>query len=377
MNFDLAAESGHLGLYVHLPFCRIRCSYCPFAISTDLSLEEAYVRALVSEIALRRAERARVETLYFGGGTPSRLSAGGLEKVVAAIRGAYQLQDGLEFSLEANPEDVDEEAVERWKTLGIDRVSIGVQSFHDPELFPLGRGHGRTKAIEALRVAVRSGLRVNVDLMIGLPHQTRRSFEESLRIAIDEGAGHLSLYILDLEVGTALEKQVRHGRTALPEDELTAELYLHAIEESERRGLRHYEISNFARAGEESRHNLKYWQREHYLGVGLGSHSFVGEERFANTREVREYIARLGEGKVPTVFSESLGEEEQRRERIFLSLRQTAGIGYAELIELTGREGTEWTRRGTSEGWLQQRGDRVGFTPSGFLLSNEYISQLF
>ncbi|HVR38968.1 MAG TPA: radical SAM family heme chaperone HemW [Thermoanaerobaculia bacterium] len=357
-----------LGLYLHLPFCRVHCTYCPFAISTDLGMQDPYVDALLREIDAR-VDDDDIDTIYFGGGTPSRTSVENLTRIVERLPKAR-----TEFSIESNPEDITEESLVAWRALGIDRISIGVQSFHDSELVPLGRIHGREGAREAVALAVKSGVRTNLDLILGLPNQTAESFRETLDLAIDLGAGHLSLYMLDLEEKTPLQVQVARGRTSLPDDELVAQLYVEAIEHLDRAGLHQYEISNFARAGEECIHNLRYWTRGEYHGLGLGAHSFIGTRRFANTRDMHHYIERSPDA---FSFSEDLGSDEVRRETIFLGLRQTSGIDYENVRELCGQEGIEWIERGLRDGWLQQRDGRVAFTPAGFLQSTDYISQLF
>jgi len=361
-----------LGLYIHLPFCRVHCTYCPFAVSTDIRLQDQYTDALVAEIEAR-SDGEHVDSIFFGGGTPSRTSRENFGRVVKSIRDRFDIDDGAEFSVEANPEDVDADAVAFWRLLGVNRISIGVQSFHDDELRPLGRVHGRAQALEAVRVAAASGVRTSLDLILGLPRQTAASFEETLETAIAVGAGHVSLYMLDLEEGTALARQVEDERVTLPDDDLVANLYTMAIERFANAGFAQYEISNFVRPGEECRHNLRYWQREQYLGFGIGAHSFIGDRRFANTRDIHRYIA----GQREPEFAEVLGEGEVRRETIFLRLRQAEGIDYADVVRLCGEEGIAWMDRGLSDGWLRRVGNRVAFTPSGFLLSNEYMSQLF
>jgi putative oxygen-independent coproporphyrinogen III oxidase len=362
-----------LGLYLHLPFCTTHCTYCPFAISTDLGLQDAYTTALVREIGA--AAGGEVDSIYLGGGTPSRTSLANLSRAFDAIRARFALAPDAEISMEANPEDVTPASVEAWRALGVNRLSIGVQSFHDGELAAISRIHDRARALEAVRVAVAAGVRTNLDLMLGLPQQTAESFRETLDTAIDLGAGHLSLYMLDLEEKTPLQVQVARGRVALPEDDLVADLYIEAIEHLAGRGLAQYEISNFARFGEECRHNLRYWSRGEYFGFGMGAHSFIGGQRFANTRDIRRYIETAPDARD---FSEELGAGEVRRETIFLQLRQTRGMCYEELVELCGQEGIEWTERGLQDGWLEKVGEeRVAFTPNGFLQSNDFISQLF
>jgi len=361
-----------LGLYVHLPFCRVHCTYCPFAVSTDIRLQDQYTDALIAEIEAR-SDGERVDSIFFGGGTPSRTSRENLERIVNKLRERFAIDDDAEFSIEANPEDVDEDAIAFWRSLGVNRISIGVQSFHDDELRPLGRVHGRAQALEAVRVAAASGVRTSLDLILGLPRQTAERFEETLEIAITTGAGHVSLYMLDLEEGTALARQVEDERVTLPDDDLVANLYTMAMARFADAGLAQYEISNFARPGEECRHNLRYWRREQYLGFGIGAHSFIGDRRFANTRDIHRYIA----GEREPEFAEILGEGEVRRETIFLRLRQAEGINYEDVVRLCGAEGIAWMDRGLSDGWLRRVENRVAFTTSGFLLSNEYMSQLF
>jgi oxygen-independent coproporphyrinogen-3 oxidase len=361
-----------VGLYIHLPFCRVHCTYCPFAVSTDIKLQDPYTNALLAEIDAR-AGGAMVDTIFFGGGTPSRTSRENLLRIVAKIRERFDIHDDAEFSLEANPEDVNPDAVAFWRSLGVNRLSIGVQSFHDAELRPLGRVHGRGQALEAIAIAASSGIRTTLDLILGLPQQTEESFGETLDLAVSTGAGHLSLYMLDLEEGTALARQVGDERVTLPDDDLVAALYIAAVERLGSAGFAQYEVSNFAKPGEECRHNLRYWRREEYLAFGIGAHSFTGDRRYANTRDIRRYI----DGALEPEFAEILGEGEVRRESIFLGLRQAAGINYEELVRLCGEEGIEWIDQGLSDGWLRRVGDRVAFTPSGFVLSNDYISRLF
>ena len=350
----------------------MHCTYCPFAISTDLSQQDGYTVAMLRE--MNAAAPAVVDTIYLGGGTPSRTSIENLTRIFSRIRERFTLTDDAEISMEANPEDVNPEALDAWRALGVNRLSIGVQSFHDGELAAISRVHDRQRALDAVRAGVATGVRTNLDLMLGLPLQTADSFRETLDTAVDLGAGHLSLYMLDLEEKTPLEVQVARGRVILPEDDLVANLYIEAIERLGAAGLPQYEISNFARAGEECRHNLRYWTRGEYHGFGLGAHSFLGGRRFANSRDIRRYIELAPEA---TDFSEDLGEGEVRRESIFLGLRRTSGIRYEELLRLCGQEVNTWIERGLADGWLRRDDERVAFTPAGFLGSNDYISQLF
>lgn len=362
------------GLYIHLPFCTTHCTYCPFAISTDTSLQNDYMDALLREILESGSSAAAVQSIYLGGGTPSKTSIEHLRRIFHVLRSHFDITGDAEISMEANPEDVDADSIAAWQSLGINRLSIGVQTFHDAELAAIARIHDRAAAIAAVTAAAHSGMRTNLDLILGLPSQTRTSFRETLDTAVGLGAGHLSLYMLDLEEKTPLQVQVARGRVSLPEEDDVAELYLDAIERLRAAGLHQYEISNFAKAGEECRHNLRYWTRGEYRGFGLAAHSFHGQERFANTRDIRRYIASSPDARD---FSETLGGDEARRETLFLSLRRTSGIHYDQLVELCGQEGIAWSERGLTEGWLRRVDGRVAFTPAGFLQSNDFISQLF
>lgn len=362
------------GLYVHLPFCRRRCSYCPFAISVDLRLRERYFDALSAEISSTSSASGTLGTLYFGGGTPSLSSSAELERLVAQLR---LPEAGSEFTMEANPEDVDSDAMAIWQDLGVTRLSLGVQSLHDEELRPLGRLHGPEGAMTAVRLSVESGLRTNADLIIGLPGQTRERFVESIEPVLEAGVGHISLYVLDLDEDTPLRRRVEKGRTVLPDEDLVADLYMEAVERCSSHGLRQYEISNFARPGEESLHNLGYWTRVPYRGVGLGAHSFDGRRRFANVRDIDDYIARSEAGQSTIGFEETIGPVEEEEEEIFLSLRRTDGIARERLVELRGDIVDVWIERGVEADVLSVHEGHVAFTPRGFLLSNELIADLF
>lgn len=364
------------GIYVHLPFCRAHCTYCPFAVSTDLSQERGYMSALFAEI--RTAPPAHADTLYIGGGTPSRSSPAALRELFETIRSRFSLLTGAEVTLEANPEDISVPALDLWLELGVTRLSIGVQSFHDQELAPLGRLHGRDGARAALELARGSGhFSLNVDLILGLPGQTRASFLDSLEQAIDAATDHLSLYLLDLDEDTALRRQIQSGRQVVQPDDDAAEVYLLAVSRLESAGLRQYEISNFSVPGRESRHNLRYWNRSTYRGFGLGAHSFDGERRFANTRDLGEYIFRMTNAGSARDFEETLASDDCRRETLFLSLRRRSGIEESIISSLCGDAAVAWIEEGEEEGWIRREQGRVVLTPRGFLVSNELIARLF
>lgn len=364
------------GLYVHIPFCRVRCSYCAFAITTEASGQAKYVEAVVRELGTRVPSNAAVDTIYLGGGTPSRLDDALIASMLEAINERIAIEPNAEITLEANPEDVSAARTRAWRAMGVNRLSIGAQSTSETELRRSGRLHGAARALAAIADARSADLRVSADLMIGLPGQSRASFQESLGRILDAGPGHLSTYLLDLEEGTALERSVSAGRTVLAEDDEMADSYAWLIETASQAGLAQYEISNFAREGEQSRHNLRYWEGRPWIGLGNGAHSFDGRVRSANVRDPRAYIEKISREGSAEDSREEIDEDVARRERMFLSLRQTRGLDRESFESLAGAAGEEWRARGVREGWLQD-GPRVAFTTRGFLLSNGLIAELF
>lgn len=362
------------GIYVHIPFCRVRCAYCPFAITTSLALHDQYFSALHRELEMRLPPGKAVDSIYLGGGTPSRASASAISSLLEAIRSRGAVRPDAEVTLEANPEDVSEESLRMWREAGVNRISIGVQSLSDEELRQTGRKHDAAAAIEALQRVVSTGLRTNADLIVGLPGQSAESFEASLRQVLQTGTEHLSCYLLDLEEGTALASRVRQQVVTLPDEELYERGYRLLVQICAEVGLRQYEVSNFARPGAESRHNLRYWNRRPYLGLGMSAHSFMGRERFANETEIRRYIAGIEAGSAES-FHETLDSDAERRERLLLGLRRTEGLPESEFLQLASAAAEGWIERGRREGWLRR--DRVAFTTHGFLMSNELIAELF
>lgn len=369
-------ESQRTGLYVHLPFCLRRCTYCAFAISTNANLEIPYMEALAHEVRHRgEAWGPSLSTIYLGGGTPSRSSFSALKNLFSGIRDRFDTRSVFEVTLEANPEDVDPAAVEIWSGLGVDRISLGVQSFHDDELETIGRSHGRNGALRAISILQRAQIDFSLDLIAGLPHQTSRSFRESLEFVVEASPRHVSVYMLDLEPGSPLEKLVEKKRVDIPADSIVAEMYREAVATLEANGIHQYEVSNFAQDGFRAIHNSSYWDGAPYLGVGLSAHSFDGEMRYANHRNMRRYIELATRSGDPVESSEKLDQNLRREEKLLLNLRRTEGITSDELDRLAGKKGEEWLDRGREQGWIRQ--DRIALTTEGFLLSNSLIGELF
>ena len=294
-----------IGLYVHIPFCRAKCAYCDFNSYAGLEhLFAPYVRALAREIELAgRRHPLQAQTIYLGGGTPTVLPLDLLGEVLAACRRAFQVPEGAEVTVEANPGTVDGDYLAGLLSLGINRLSLGVQSFDEGELRLLGRIHTAREAVEACHLAREVGFdNLNLDLIYGIPRQTLAGWRETLRQALDLHPDHLSLYALTLEEHTPLAQRIARGEVPAPDDDLAAEMYVLAEETLAEAGYVHYEISNWARPGRQCRHNLTYWRNQPYLGFGAGAHSYFRGVRWWNVSSPEEYIARLMQGPEPAVM---------------------------------------------------------------------------
>jgi oxygen-independent coproporphyrinogen-3 oxidase len=289
---------GHIGLYIHIPFCETKCPYCDFNTYAGIErLIPGYIDALCREIDTwgEVLGRPEVGTVFFGGGTPSYVGHNDLARIVTAYQSGFRVMEGAEITLEANPGDITPEKAAAWLEAGLNRVSIGVQSFDDGLLELLGRRHTAAQAEDAFNTLRAAGFaNQSLDLMFGLPHQSLRHWEDSLARAMALQPQHISLYGLQLEHGTPLEAAVRTGKTPTPDEDLAADMYVMAEERLAAKGFRHYEISNWAIPGYESRHNLVYWENGPYLGVGPGAHSSLFGHRFANMKSPRGYMRSLG-----------------------------------------------------------------------------------
>ena len=293
----LSSES--ISLYVHIPFCETKCPYCDFNTYAAIEpLMPSYVAALNTEITLwgKLLGSPEVHTIFFGGGTPSYLPSDDIRHAMATIHSAFRVEPDAEVTLEANPGDFSDDKLAAYLDCGINRLSIGVQSFDDDLLKTLGRRHNAADAIQAYRQAQDAGFdNISIDLMYGLPYQSIGHWQDTLRQALELAPPHISMYCLTLEGGTPMERWVEQGSMPTPDADLAADMYLAAQNEMRDAGYRHYEISNWALDGKRSRHNLTYWRNEPYLGVGPGAHSYLAGCRFSAIRSPREYIRRMGD----------------------------------------------------------------------------------
>ena len=372
------------GVYIHVPFCRSRCSYCDFATGAyEGALAERYVRALAREIeSFTRAEgRAEVDTVYFGGGTPSLLSPAQVSFVLEAVRRRFGVDGRAEVTLEMNPGTVTPDGLRALRDAGVNRASFGAQTFDDRELKRLGRTHtaGDTRrTFDALRGAGFDN--VSLDLIAGLPRQTLAAWARNLEEALRLRPEHLSLYLLEVHEGTPLAEQIRAGRYDEPDPDLAAEMYRLMVERTRAEGYEQYEISNFCVAGRESRHNLKYWTGAPYFGFGCSAHSFDGRRtRWSNERDALAYVGLIeGEGAAVVTLDE-LDERAAGAEALFLGLRLLGrGVDLAAHRARYRRDvradyAADLARFGEA-GLLRFDGDVLRLTPEGALLSNEVFS---
>jgi oxygen-independent coproporphyrinogen III oxidase len=359
------------GVYISFPFCAQKCTYCNFASGVSpADLEHRYHDALLREISAH-AWAWDPDTLYLGGGTPSRIHPGQLRTLTAAIPGS----PWKEATIEAAPGSFDETIVEGWISAGINRVSLGVQSFVRRELAQTGRKHTAETVLNDMAVLRRAGLsNVNIDLIAGLPHQTRESWNESLDWIERLAPPHGSVYMLEVDADSRLGLEIigggaRYGAGNAPSDELTADLYETAVDRLAALGIHRYEISNFAQPGFESEHNLKYWRLEPYAGFGADAHSFDGSLRWQNAEDAADYIDRIAAGRSPREETTPANHDE---EQFFVGLRLTRGIQPgAEAL----RRYQQPIRQFIEDGLLEQSGDTLRLTRAGVLLSNEVFSE--
>ena len=375
-------------LYVHIPFCERKCSYCDFYSLEGTGLADEFLAALLKEIGGRADETraAVVDTVFFGGGTPSLLTTDQLEAILAALGAAFRIAPDAEITLQANPGTVTEQKLRGFRALGVNRLSIGIQSFHDGELRTLGRIHDRAEAIRCLELARAAGFEnVGFDLIYAIPGQTLADWEDNLRTAADLAPQHIAAYNLTLEEGTPLAALIRTGAVhpALPD--LEAAMYEWTMELLDRRGYEHYEVSNYARPGFRCRHNCTYWSHEEYLGFGPSAHSFrrgsewAGGCRWWNVSDLSVYLDRLQDGVLPTASEERLGADELLDERIFLGLR-SGGLDLRRLLLDFRHDLAAQKRdvlRGMMEGDLASLSDGVlRLRPKGYLVCDEICRML-
>lgn len=375
----MTKTSNKLGLYIHIPYCLNKCPYCDFYSQGSGSCPGSFVQALETEITKRgqvlaNAARGkpRLDSVYFGGGTPSLLSAAQFSGIMGTVRQVFDLETDCEVSLEANPGSLHSKRLAMYCEAGLNRLSLGVQSFNDRELHILGRMHDASDNHSAIKIIKEAGLaNFSIDLIIGLPGQKLSHLNESLAQLKAVEPAHVSAYILQVEESTPMGRQIAAGQLRLPDDEDIAAMYYQVREVLCQAGYRHYEISNYAMPGRECRHNLRYWQARGYLGTGPGGVSLLGSSRIANQTPLDEYTA----GSLCLVELENMAHDERAVDALILALRCIAGV---DLEAFRARFGWDLTAmyqdeisRMIAEGWLKLEEGRLALSSQALILSNQ------
>jgi oxygen-independent coproporphyrinogen-3 oxidase len=366
-------------LYVHAPFCARRCSYCDFAVTvaTDPPVG-AWAEAIGRELARTSHEQGwdeplDLDTLYVGGGTPSLLGPGAMTALRERIAPHARLEAVEELTAEANPESFTPELAADWRSAGVNRVSLGAQTFHAPSLRWMGRLHGPEGPARAVGIARAAGIgNVGLDLIFGLPPRLGRELDEDLDRILELEPEHISVYGLSVEPDTPLGRWVAEGRETVGGEEQYEEEFLKVADRLRRAGYVHYEVSNFALPGREARHNTSYWRGVPYLGLGNGAHSFVAPARWWNHRDWAEYRRALEEGRSARADQETVGPAEARLERSWLGLRTSEGLAREELTPAQLKRAGEWERRG----WLEPDPERLRLSVRGWLLLDRLAVEL-
>lgn len=372
-----------LGLYIHIPFCVKKCEYCDF-LSWNAGEEERqqYVAALLSEIESYRefAKGYRVSTIFVGGGTPSVLRPKQMERILQKIYEVFELEKRPEITIEVNPGTVDEEKLQCYKANGVNRLSMGLQSVKDEKLRLLGRIHTYQEFAESYELARKVGFdNISIDLISSVPGQTLQEWKEELEIAAVQNPEHISVYQLIIEEGTPFYEKYAEHPELLPDEETSREIYLWTGRFLKEAGYEQYEISNYAKPGKESRHNLKYWERGDYLGLGLGAASMVRNIRMSNTKDMKTYLERCDKPKTMREDVQFLEEPRQMEEFMFLGLRKTRGVSKKEFRRIFGREMDmvyeKALHKCLENGMLLEHKDRIFLSEEGTLLSNMVLSE--
>ena len=378
-----------IGLYIHIPFCKQKCEYCDFkSYAGKEKLINEYIKWLKIEIGevgngnkldyeSGRDDLVVINTIYIGGGTPSVLEPEQIQEIMETIKNSFQIEKNAEITIEINPGTVDEEKLRIYKESGINRISIGLQSTHDRLLKKLGRIHTYQDFLETYNLARKIGFKnINVDLMLGLPNQTIHDLEDSIREIITLKPEHISVYSLIIEEGTPFEKKVLNNEMKLPDDELERKMYWKTKEMLQKAGYIHYEISNFAKKGYESKHNTNCWNQEEYIGVGVAAHSYTNNVRYSNIDSIEGYIENYKTGDISNnfIFHEKQDKNAKMKEFIMLGLRKIEGVSinkfkskFAENPIYVFRNELE---KLVNEELLEIDGDVIKLTDKGLDLAN-------
>ncbi|EON3021336.1 radical SAM family heme chaperone HemW [Enterococcus hirae] len=383
MNETTNPAEQKVSAYIHIPFCEHICYYCDFnKVFLEGQPVDEYVEMLLKEmeITLKQHPVKELETLYVGGGTPTSLTAVQLDRLLAGAREILPFKEGKEFTVEVNPGDLTKEKLQVMKNYGVNRLSMGVQTFDNRLLKKIGRKHTAEDVYQTMRFLEEENFtNVSIDLIYALPGQTLEGYRETLNQALALDLPHYSLYSLILENKTMFMNWVRQGRLELPDQETEMRMFEETIQAMEKKGRHQYEISNFGLEGHESKHNLMYWNNDHYFGFGAGASGYLGNKRYRNKGPIQHYLRPLRAGELPVLETEVLLRENQIEEEMFLGLRKKIGISkqhfyerYQQTIEsLYSKVLTDLEK----EGLLVNESDRIYLTPKGTFLGNEVFER--
>jgi oxygen-independent coproporphyrinogen-3 oxidase len=368
------------GIYIHIPFCERKCIYCDFYSVEDHSLQNKFVSALIKEIELSDAVwlNETIDTIYLGGGTPSVLTPEKLDAILKKVRNRFNISAEPEVTIEINPGTILPQYFKEYISMGINRLSIGVQSFRDKDLQFLSRIHNASEATETVFNARKFGFNnISIDLIYGLPTQTLDDWKEIIRRAVELKPEHISAYNLTVEDQTPLFKMVQSGSIAIPEDDICAEMFRYAMQYLAECGYIHYEVSNYSLPNMASKHNSNYWMHKPYLGLGPSAHSYRNNVRWWNSRNINDYIDKIREGKVPVSDSEHLSVQQLIIEEVMFKLR----IGKLDLDHLQSKFKIEIDTKQklitdlTTENYIEYKSGIVSLTENGFVFCDEIIKR--
>ena len=370
------------GLYIHIPFCKSRCIYCGFYSTTDTALRQRYVDAVCQEMISRSKKdegenmRTGIQTIYIGGGTPSQLTLGQLGQLLEKARTVFNVDDNAEVTVEVNPDDVTEELAAGLRAIGVNRVSMGAQTFDANRLRFLNRRHTARQVEEAVKLLRQSGFdNISIDLMYGFPNETLNDWQQDIDAALRLGVEHLSAYCLMIEEGTPLYQWAADNGQWTMDEELERAMYYTLIERLTAAGYEHYELSNFAKPGRRSRHNSSYWKDIPYIGLGAAAHSYDGQCRRWNVSNLLYYIKGIENGQ-PSFEQEELDEDTHYNDRITVALRTCEGLSLSELTDRQQKYLLRSAQRYLDDGLLEQQNGCIKLTRKGLFVSDMVMADL-
>lgn len=369
------------GIYIHVPYCKMRCTYCDFYSQTDESSIQNFTDAVCEEIRMRKHEiTEHVDTIYFGGGTPSCLPIESFKEIFEQIFLHFNVNPNAEITLEANPDDLSQKYIQELRTLSFNRISIGIQSFDDKALKFLNRRHSAQQAVDVVKKCKQQGFEnISIDLMYGLPNQTIEQWQETLSTAMSLDIQHISAYHLIYEENTAMYKLLSAGKIRAVNEETSNKMFEMLIETLTENGFEHYEISSFAKKGFHSQHNTSYWQNKHYLGLGPSAHSFDGKKRSWNVSDLSDYLKGISQNK-RLYESEILSETDKYNEFIMTGLRTSFGVNVSDVASKFGNDKYNYCIQNAQKyidcGWLQLVNGTLKLTRAGIFVSDAVMSEL-